>query len=99
MPGSLLSLERHASTRTHTNAPGRCAKSGHEVEEQRWLVNGDRSPLAAFGSPPGSKTIGDPATAEATIDLNGSPVWAIAALEIKIHHTGDSYRRQKGRGS
>ncbi|RVB98521.1 hypothetical protein ENZ74_32170, partial [Mesorhizobium sp. M7A.F.Ca.CA.002.15.2.1] len=30
-------------------------RSGHEVEEQRWLVNGDRSPLARIGTSPTTK--------------------------------------------
>ncbi len=36
---------------THKDTPGRCAEVRHEVEEQRWLVNGDRSTLAGIGPP------------------------------------------------
>jgi hypothetical protein len=38
------------------------------VEEQRWLVNGDRSPLAGIGLPPGSETIHGPEKAKAEIE-------------------------------
>jgi hypothetical protein len=63
------------------------------VEEQTWLVNGDRSPLARIGLSP----IRDLATAEPQMEWNESTALAKGpALKIKTNHTGGDCRRQEG---
>jgi len=70
--------------------PADALKSGHEVEEQRWLVNGDRSPLAAIDLRWRLETAHGPAMAEVQ---NKSEGMLAAAYEVSLKSKQQHRRR------